>query len=82
MLLIPLPFEVATKAGRRIASRCRESSPGMKDDMYMVLSVSNGYCGYVTTPEEYVQQHYKRGHTLYSPRTCGFPCHPHGKAYC
>ena len=52
MLLIPLPFEVATKAGRRIASRCRESSPGMKDDMYMVLSVSNGYCGYVTTPEE------------------------------
>jgi neutral ceramidase len=58
MLLIPLPFEVTTKAGRRIASRCRERSPGMKDDMYTVLSVSNGYCGYVTMPEEYAQQQY------------------------
>jgi len=34
-----------------------------------VASVSNGYFGYATTPEEYSRQNYEGGHTLYGRYT-------------
>jgi neutral ceramidase len=39
---------------------------------FVVVSVSNGYTGYCTTPEEYGVQRYEGGHTLYGPNTNPF----------
>ena len=38
----------------------------------IVISCSNGYTGYCTTPQEYSMQHYEGGHTLYGPNTQPF----------
>ena len=75
MVLLPLPYEVTMESGRRIAEACRKSAleGGMDaDTRFVVVSVSNGYTGYCTTPEEYVEQRYEGGHTLYGPNTNPF----------
>jgi neutral ceramidase len=75
MILLPLPYEVTMESGRRIAEACRKSAleGGMGTDTYcVVVSVSNGYTGYSTTPEEYGQQRYEGGHTIYGPNTNPF----------
>jgi neutral ceramidase len=75
MVLLPLPYEVTIESGRRIAAACQKSSfqGGLPaDTRFVVISVSNGYTGYCTTPEEYAQQRYEGGHTLYGPNTNPF----------
>jgi neutral ceramidase len=75
MVLLPLPYEVTMESGRRITEACRKSAleGGMSTDTYcIVVSVSNGYAGYCTTPEEYGVQRYEGGHTLYGPNTNPF----------
>lgn len=66
-VIIPLPFEVTTEAGRRIADNVsREYAASNKPMKYVwVASNANGYFGYATTPEEYTHQGYEGGHTLY-----------------
>lgn len=74
-VLLPVPFEVTWEMGRRIATQCRQEalSSGMDEARnFVVISCSNGYFGYVTTPEEYTKQHYEGGHTLYGPGTGSF----------
>ncbi len=74
-VLLPLPYEVTLEAGRRIVEACRKSAleAGMgADTHFVVVSVSNGYTGYCTTPEEYGEQRYEGGHTLYGPNTTPF----------
>jgi neutral ceramidase len=74
-VLLPLPYEVTMESGRRIAEATRNSAlagsmgAGTK---VVVVSVSNGYTGYCTTPEEYGEQRYEGGHTLYGPATGPF----------
>lgn len=67
MVITPLPFEVTVESGRRIvASVEQEFTKAGEDIKYTwVASVSNGYFGYTTTPEEYSYQNYEGGHTLY-----------------
>ncbi|MGP8153101.1 MAG: neutral/alkaline non-lysosomal ceramidase N-terminal domain-containing protein [Smithella sp.] len=75
VLLLPLPFEITKEAGVRIAAQCQDklTSENKKDLQYfVVISCSNGYYGYVTTPEEYSIQRYEGGHTLYGPQTQPF----------
>ena len=65
MVVLPLPFEVTTQAGKRITAAVGEQfSPGQVNYAW-VASNANGYFGYTTTPEEYSAQHYEGGHTLY-----------------
>ncbi|MCX7678177.1 MAG: neutral/alkaline non-lysosomal ceramidase N-terminal domain-containing protein [Spirochaetes bacterium] len=74
-LFIPLPYEVTMEAGRRIAESAKQHAElnGMRNVAhYVVLSCANGYTGYCTTPEEYSQQRYEGGHTLYGPNTAPF----------
>lgn len=74
-VLLPLPYEVTTESGRRIVEACRKTAMegGMSaDTRFVVISVSNGYTGYCTTPEEYSAQRYEAGHTLYGPGTNSF----------
>ncbi len=74
-VLLPLPYEVTMESGRRIVEACRKSARegGLgADTRFVVVSVSNGYTGYCTTPEEYGVQRYEGGHTLYGPNTNPF----------
>ncbi|HOS38537.1 MAG TPA: neutral/alkaline non-lysosomal ceramidase N-terminal domain-containing protein [Spirochaetota bacterium] len=71
-VLAPLPFEITTESGRRIAAQCASAFTGAAPVVVAPISVSNGYFGYVTTPEEYARQYYEGGHTLYGPNTQPF----------
>jgi len=74
-VLLPLPFEVTYEMGMRIASQTGEKAQQVGLDgisRYVVTGTSNGYWGYVTTPEEYSLQYYEGGSTLYGPNTGAF----------
>jgi neutral ceramidase len=67
-VILPIPFEVTVESGRRIAGRVKREfvEAGENGIRHVaVTSVSNGYFGYTTTPEEYSRQYYEGGHTLY-----------------
>jgi neutral ceramidase len=71
-VILPVPFEVTTESGNRMASRVKWefSQAGAESVSHVwVASVSNGYFGYATTPEEYSRQNYEGGHTLYGRYT-------------
>lgn len=71
-VLLPLPFEVTVTSGRRIGNRVRaefEHAGSAPIRHVTVASNANGYFGYATTPEEYAQQNYEGGHTLYGRYT-------------
>ena len=64
LVILALPAEVTTMAGRRL----RNSVMAELGDWarHIVLAgYSNGYAGYITTPEEYGLQQYEGGHTLH-----------------
>lgn len=67
MLIMPLPYEVTVESGRRIVASVESEFANAGEDIEhaWVASVSNGYFGYTTTPEEYSYQNYEGGHTLY-----------------
>ena len=63
-LLLGTPGEPSVEMGRRFEDAVRSVIPeGVKD--LVVVSLANGYMGYLTTPEEYDMQHYEGGHTVY-----------------
>ncbi len=71
-VLIPLPWEVTQEMGRRIEEKAREMGEkaglnGIK--RFIVTDTSNGYFGYINTPEEYSLQYYEGGSNLYGPNT-------------
>ena len=71
-VILPVPFEVTTESGNRMASRVKREFLQAGDESIRhvwVASVSNGYFGYATTPEEYSRQNYEGGHTLYGRYT-------------
>ena len=64
LVILAVPVEVTTMAGRRL----RDTVMTELGDwvQYIVLAgYTNGYSGYVTTPEEYMLQQYEAGHTLH-----------------
>jgi len=66
LLIAGFPFEITTEAGRRIAEATARAGV---DAEVVVASVTNGYCGYCTTAEEYALQFYEGGHNLHGPTT-------------
>lgn len=66
-VVMPLPFEVTTEAGRRMAERVSTEFANANNEIKhaWVAGNANGYFGYTTTPEEYARQNYEGGHTLY-----------------
>ncbi|WP_083797988.1 neutral/alkaline non-lysosomal ceramidase N-terminal domain-containing protein [Moritella sp. PE36] len=81
--IIPLPFEVTTEAGRRIANSVANAFSNSYNstntnnrnnpiEHLWVTSNANGYFGYSTTEEEYSQQYYEGGHTLYGKYTTAY----------
>ena len=64
LVILTMPTEITTMAGRRL----RDTVMAQLGDWasHIVLAgYSNGYAGYVTTPEEYDLQQYEAGHTLH-----------------
>ncbi len=67
-VILPVPFEVTTESGRRMAARVKREFVEAGDESVQhvwVAGNANGYFGYTTTPEEYSRQNYEGGHTLY-----------------
>lgn len=74
-LLVPLPWEVTTEVGRRIAQKALDEGrkSGLKElKEALVCDTSNGYFGYLNTPEEYSAQFYEGGSNFYGPNTGNF----------
>ena len=74
-ILLPLPWEVTFEMGNRICAYAEKkgNSAGIKKvSRYNVVSCSNGYWGYVNTPEEYSMQYYEGASNYYGPYTGNF----------
>jgi neutral ceramidase len=63
-LLVAVPGEATVEAGRRITASALAAAPEGVDDA-AILGLTNDYVGYFTTPEEYDEQHYEGGHTVF-----------------
>ena len=62
--LVGVPHEVTAVAGLRLRRTvARELGVSPRD--VLVAGYANAYAGYLTTPEEYDQQDYEGGHTMY-----------------
>jgi len=80
VLIVGVPFEVTKEAGRRIVSNIKQHFTDKNNltqnnhsiQNIVVSSLSNGFFGYTTTKEEYTQQWYEGGHTIYGPGTTRF----------
>ncbi len=69
--LVGIPSEITTMAGKRLRQTVLDvlRERGVED---VILSpYANGYCGYITTYEEYQLQCYEGGHTVYGEHTLG-----------
>jgi neutral ceramidase len=67
--LATAPFEMTTVAGLRIRDRL-DASLGSKSTV--MVGLTNSYLSYVSTKNEYDQQHYEGASTLYGPHTAEF----------
>ncbi len=67
-LLLASGGEPTVETGRRVCEAAAPVAPDGVDDL-AVVGVANGYHGYFTTPEEYDQQHYEGGHTVFGKYT-------------
>lgn len=75
LLMVPLPWEVTTEIGRRIARKALDEGrkSGLKElKESFICDTSNGYFGYLNTPEEYSLQFYEGGSNFYGPNTGPF----------
>lgn len=75
-LLLTVPGEPTVETGRRIRAAAMEHAPDGIEDA-MIVGLANGMHGYFTTPEEYDQQHYEGGHTVFGKWTILPVVHEH-----
>jgi neutral ceramidase len=64
LAILALPAEITTMAGRRLRATVMNALSGRASHV-VLAGYSNGYAGYITTPEEYMVQQYEGGHTLH-----------------
>lgn len=68
LVIVTMPTEITTMAARRLKTSVKEAL-GEWATHIVIAGYTNGYAGYVTTPEEYSVQQYEGGHTLHGPWT-------------
>ena len=67
-LLLSVPGEPTVETGRHmVATAIDAAGPTITDAL--VVGLAQAYRGYFTTPEEYDQQHYEGGHTVFGKFT-------------
>lgn len=67
-LMLNTPGEPSVEMARRLVAAVQDVLPAGVEEAF-VVGLANGYMGYLTTPEEYEQQHYEGGHTVYGTYT-------------
>lgn len=68
--LVSVPMEFTAVAGLRLRQTVADIVDAPLDHV-IIADLSNGYGGYVMTPEEYEQGDYEAGHTLFGRWTLG-----------
>lgn len=64
LVIVAMPVEITTMAGRRIRESVMQPLGDWAQHI-VIAGYSNGFAGYVTTPEEYMLQQYEGAHTLH-----------------
>ncbi|MFK7978316.1 MAG: neutral/alkaline non-lysosomal ceramidase N-terminal domain-containing protein [Halioglobus sp.] len=64
LVILALPAEVTTMSGRRLRQSVMNELGDWAEHI-VLAGYSNGFAGYVTTPEEYMLQQYEGAHTLH-----------------
>lgn len=74
LVLVGMPFEITLESGNRIRAAVRKAldAQNLHPAYIAISSHVNGFFGYSTTHEEYSQQYYEGGHTIYGPGTTEF----------
>lgn len=68
LAILAMPTEITTMSARRLKASL-QAVLGDEAAHIVIAGYSNGYAGYVTTPEEYAIQQYEGGHTLHGQWT-------------
>ncbi|HHF0526175.1 TPA: neutral/alkaline ceramidase [Legionella anisa] len=68
LVIAGVPGEFTTMSGRRIKNLLHEAFL-VPEKHVVIAGLSNSYAGYITTPEEYMQQNYEGGFTVFGPWT-------------
>jgi neutral ceramidase len=68
LVILTMPTEITTMSARRLKASVG-AALGSWATHIVIAGYTNGYAGYVTTPEEYQVQQYEGGHTLHGPWT-------------
>ena len=63
-LMLNAPGEPSVEMARRFVAAVQPVLPRGVEEAF-VVGLANGYMAYLVTPEEYEQQHYEGGHTVY-----------------
>ena len=65
LLIVTYPHELTTMAGKRLKTFIKSRIDESEFSEVLISPYSNGYNGYITTPEEYQIQEYEGGHTAF-----------------
>ncbi|WP_299080188.1 neutral/alkaline non-lysosomal ceramidase N-terminal domain-containing protein [uncultured Paraglaciecola sp.] len=68
LAIVAMPTEITTMSSRRIQQAVK-AALGPWVEHIVIAGYSNGYGGYITTPEEYETQQYEGGHTVHGKWT-------------
>jgi len=68
LAIVAMPAEITTMSARRIREAVKDALGDWAKHI-VIAGYSNGYAGYITTPEEYQTQQYEGGHTLHGQWT-------------
>ncbi len=68
LAIVAMPAEITTMSARRIRQAVK-AALGDWAKHIVIAGYSNGYAGYITTPQEYQTQQYEGGHTLHGKWT-------------
>lgn len=69
VLIAFVPGEISVMAGRRLKNHLSKELQSSGVKQVFLTSYANAYMGYIVTPEEYDQQCYEGGHTVYGRET-------------
>jgi hypothetical protein len=69
ILIVAVPGEITTTSASRLKAAIKLKVQDFHVERVIISSYSNGFMGYITTPEEYATQSYEAGHTLYGNDT-------------
>ncbi len=69
IVFVGIPAETTTIAGRRLKELVENEMQEVGFHEVVIVPYANGYCGYITTNEEYQHQKYEGGHTVYGQWT-------------